>query len=669
MLRFFQLGAVSIALSILLSACGGGGSSGDSTPGETVTESEISGPNSFLLFPNPQVLSNGAYETDTDAYATAYYEAIDPNNDRDTLAKWMAKNGFGTPAGPLGEVHVTFGDIRDLGYGREMHARQNTDGTFAFYVRNYLVTAGSGYGYSSLNLDAAVAQDLRWHIGTNAIEFSPGPDVGDTASFAKFYNFDAQTGARRLTANLDGRGNKAMPGICVGCHGGRADPLTPTNNLGKQLFALVQNAVSQQRGDTQARLQMFDVNAFEFSTQSGYRRTDLEAALKTLNRMILCSYPVSGGASATLDSACVRPTAGANEWQGNAADAILAAYGGYGGSDLVNSTFSTSTYVPSGWPVIGGRDQLYKNVTEPACMTCHRLRGTANQDDISFIDYAKFEGYSDRIKAHVYDRGNMPLAKIVSDNFWSSIMPETLATWLESLGLGYNLHQGSAVVKPGRPIADPGPDRVVKPGSTQLSASKGLYATSYAWSITSNAGGAGNATLTNPSSASPTFTATVAGTYTLQLIARNGSTASTPAPLKIVVDPSLPYNPAGLRFADIKAKLDDSSLIASQRCVNCHTDAKLSNLNQSAIPPIFFNDYDRNGVGGVDATDEAWFYKELRGRINFTDISASPLLRKPSGHHHNGLQRPGFDTSKEPGDPDRENYDLFLNWILNGAPQ
>ncbi|MGV3742747.1 MAG: hypothetical protein ACO1NO_10610, partial [Burkholderiaceae bacterium] len=533
--------------------------------------------------------------------------------------------------------------------------RQNPDGSFAFYVRNFLVTAGSGYGYSSLNLDAAVAQDLRWHIGTNAIEFSPGPDVGDTASFAKFYNFDARTGARRLTANLDGRGNKAMPGICISCHGGRADPLTPANALGKQLFALVQNSVSQQRGDTQARLQMFDVNAFEFSNQAGYRRTDLEGALKTINRMILCSYPVSGGALATQDPACTRPTAGTNEWQGNAADAILAAYGGYGGTDLLNNTFSTTTYVPAGWSVIGGRDQLYKNVAEPACMTCHRLRGTANQDDISFIDYAKFEGYSARIKAHVYDRGNMPLAKIVSDDFWSSMMPETLANWLESLGLGYTVRQNSAVLRPGRPIADPGPDRVVRQGATALSASNSLFADSYAWSFVSNPG---NATLSSTTAAAPVFTASADGVYELRLVVSKAGVQSSPESLTIKVENSLPYAPASLRFAaDIKPVLQNL-------CIACHTDA-----GGGAKPPIFYSDMDRNGDALFNSTDDAWFYKELRGRINFSDVEASPLLRKPSGHHHNGGLLAGFNTGLAVGVAGREDYDKFVNWIMNGAPE
>ena len=59
----------------------------------------------------------------------------------------------------------------------------------------------------------------------------------------------------------------------------------------------------------------------------------------------------------------------------------------------------------------------------------------------------------------------------------------------------------------------------------------------------------------------------------------------------------------------------------------------------------------------------------MRSRINFTDLVASPLLRKPSNNHHNGLLRPGFSADKAPGDSARASYDLFLNWILNGAPR
>ena len=86
-------------------------------------------------------------------------------------------------------------------------------------------------------------------------------------------------------------------------------------------------------------------------------------------------------------------------------------------------------------------------------------------------------------------------------------------------------------------------------------------------------------------------------------------------------------------------------------------------------PPVFYTNEDRNGDGTVgDATDDAWFYEEVRGRINFTDLAASPLLRKPSNNHHGGNLVIGFDASKAPGETARARYDLFLSWILNGAP-
>ena len=69
------------------------------------------------------------------------------------------------------------------------------------------------------------------------------------------------------------------------------------------------------------------------------------------------------------------------------------------------------------------------------------------------------------------------------------------------------------------------------------------------------------------------------------------------------------------------------------------------------------------------ATNNHWFYTELRGRVNFTDWIASPLLRKPSGNHHNGNLRLGFDTSLAPGAAGRADYDKFVSWIVNSAPE
>jgi predicted CXXCH cytochrome family protein len=255
----------------------------------------------------------------------------------------------------------------------------------------------------------------------------------------------------------------------------------------------------------------------------------------------------------------------------------------------------------------------------------------------------------------------MPLAKIVFDAFYASSGPETLATFLEGQGFAARNASG-AVLKPGRPVADPGPDRVVRQGATRLSASGSLFSTAYAWSLVSGPNGASpptGATLVDGATAQPTFNASVDGTYVLSLVTSNGSTQSEPRRLTLVVDSTLTPAPSAIRFADIKQALQ-----TGDACTSCHNPAG------SPLPPVFFSNEDRDGDGTAgNATDDAWFYAEVRGRINSTDIVASPLLRKPSGNHHNGGQRAEFDTNLAPGQPGRRRYDLFLNWILNGAPQ
>ncbi|MEO8384628.1 MAG: hypothetical protein ABI583_05265, partial [Betaproteobacteria bacterium] len=372
--RIFVYVATSSAM-LLLGACGGGGGSNAadvspaSPPQVVITEST---PNKFLTFPNPQVQPDGSAQTTSVEWATAYYVAIDPSNQKDTLAKWKAANGFGGATGT--EVNIVVGDVRDLGYGRNLTFRQNTNGTVAANVENYFVEAAAGYTYTRVNLDAAVVKDARQHKGTNAIEFSPGPNGG--SSFTKYYTFDP-TGARRLTIDMDGRGEKAMPGPCISCHGGRGDALTAPDASGKRLFNLVQNSVSLARGDVEARMHPLEPDVFDYSTSAGFTRADQEAKMKIINKMVLCTYPIVAP-SPFPEDAC-RPPANRNEWQGTTAALVKQAYGGDG---LPNAVFS-DTYIPKSW-LVAGQSTLYKEVVSTSCRTCHSLRGTGNQSDLDF---------------------------------------------------------------------------------------------------------------------------------------------------------------------------------------------------------------------------------------------------------------------------------------------
>lgn len=664
-LRVLRAPVLALAAAMVLAACGGGGggesSGGDVAPTEPRGPATPTGLDRFLLFPNPQLRADGVFEVAAPEYAVAYYEAVDPANAKDTVAKWKAANNIGLTTGGHVEHAVTIGDQRDLGYGRRMTAHRSPNGDMAFIVENYLV--GAYGGYTPLNVEAAVNQVAQWHIGTNAIEFSPGPGGAPDARFAKFYSFDPVTGARLTTINMDGRGAKAMPTPCITCHGGRGDPLTPPDASGKRRFPLVMNSYSQQRGDVQAQLHPFEPATFDYANIAGFRRADLEAKLKEINKMVLCAMPLPTGTVPLFPEDTCRRVATPHEYQGTAAHHLKDMYGGDG---LPNaSSHAVDTYVEDSWKTAGQSD-LYLTVQAPNCRVCHLLRGTAAQSDIAFDTFAHFDGYKDRIKVHMADRGNMPLSKLIYDKFQSTVsMVQTLATYLvadlRGIGFAAGFSDGAAV--PGRAIADPGPGRVVRQGSTTLSAAMSLYATSYQWSLVS--GPPGGATLANPVTASPTFTATQNGTYVLQLVATGSAGASAPALLTIVVDNALPYDPAALRFADIKATLQDVTP-GSGQCTTCHQ----AGGDGAVLPPIWYTDYDRAGTGNaLDATNRHWFYTELRGRINFTDIAASPLLRKPSNHHHNGGLRVGYDDTLVPGTAGRKDYDKVLNWVLNGAPE
>src|SRR6185369_5884432 len=182
------------------------------------------------------------------------------------------------------------------------------------------------------------------------------------------------------------------------------------------------------------------------------------------------------------------------------------------------------------------------------------------------------------------------------DAFWDTPgRAQILANFL--LQQGYDVRgPADQVSEPGGPVAVPGPDRVVRPGTTALSAANSLYSDSYAWTLVSGPSGA---TLTGSTTATPTFTAATEGTYVLQLVTSQGSAQSAPKPLTIVVKSTAPAN---VHLADIKAIMQTPTL-----CVRCHSPD-----GQLPRPPLFYSNYDRNGDSMVDATDDLWLHAEIR---------------------------------------------------------
>jgi mono/diheme cytochrome c family protein len=588
------------------------------------------------------------------AWAAAYYAAIDPGNNRDTLAKWKTVNGFGSGGT---EIHVIFRDTKDLGYGRDMYLRQNANGCVAIYVENYLVDIIKGLPYTTLNLTAAIEQDKLHHFGSNAIEFSDldGDCDGADPMFPKFFTFKADTTdftadeVRLLNVDLDGRGAKAMPGPCIACHGGTARPLLANGTFASSALPDTATAdVAKRVGDTNAKLQPLEVDTFEFSDKAGWTRADLEEKLRQINEIVYSTYPAAAAA----------PT---GEWT---ADFLREVVNGWYGNTLstANTAFDT-TFVPSGWQYDvtdnnppASAEELFLKVVKPYCFACHSKRGSSlgtnanasgNGKDLDFSTYQKFISYADTIEDYVYERGIMPLSLLTYDKFWESTAPEILASHIP--GFSHQNTDGS-ISQPGKPVANPGLDRSAKSPVT-LSAASSLFANTYTWSLITTPAGS-TATIDDVNSIRPTLTGDMDGVYTLQLIVGNGSVNSTAATLNITINDALTHSSA-LTFDTHIKPIIQGVAAPNTLCVTCHAE----NLAPVGPPPESL----QPGVP-LYYTDSAILYSEVLKRINFDKPELSPILLKPSGNHHFGNLQEGFGLTG-----DFSHYNTVLNWILAGA--
>jgi mono/diheme cytochrome c family protein len=290
------------------------------------------------------------------AYAEQYYRAVDPDNERTTLDAWKTKNGFDQGH----DVHVIFRDTKDLGYGRDMYARRNNDGSLAFYVNNFVVAVGEGNpaNYGPLNLLAATDQNFDYHLGSNAIEFSAiDPSDPDSEKILKFFTFSADDNQeiqpRITSADLDGRGIKHMPSICLACHGGNLLPLNQDGSF---------NELSLKS----AKLNQLELDSFEFMDVGEFSEENQQVGIKTINQWVRDSYAEMGQ----------REQSQKGFWDSEFSQDIANAR--YGSDSFSLAQYQTGT-VPSGWQQTEfrpeGVENLYLQVVEPHCISCHSLRG------------------------------------------------------------------------------------------------------------------------------------------------------------------------------------------------------------------------------------------------------------------------------------------------------
>ncbi len=639
-----------------------------------ITESAVG--NNTVMIDLPANISESVY------YARAYYDAIDPDDTRDTLYKWREQNCFtNDPASNYGaDAHVVFRDTRDLGYGRSMYWKFGCDGNkgedaepgaIAVFVENFDVEALPGFPYSTLNLQAVLNNQRQYHFGTNAIAFNTwsAGNTGVSATnplgrqFAKFYTFRPVSAAvdadeiRLDMVDLDGRGDKAMPLPCIYCHGGRGLALQADGSL----YAHPQTAIA---GDTNAKLQILDVDSLEFAGSGEFTRASQETLLKQLNQAMYCTYPPETTPAAICDNllgtSFTPPAPLPGEWDGKFMRELV--QGWYGGDATDDSFpaagFDGSQFVPAGWdpddPANAANppdiDVLFLEVIKPSCLVCHARRGNTINSDIDFSSYDKFISHADRLEDYLYSRGIMPLSQIGFDAFWNSSQPETLARFLPDFS---HVDSDGNIIPPGQPVAVLGPDRVVNTPVT-LNGLASQFAESYDWSIVSTPPGA-TASLTPTDSARVSFDTDTAGVYEIRLTVSQGENSATDTML-VTVDQSLKA-PASLGFADDIVPIIGSNadgVVGSQGCDTCHYDTDAATAGIQGGSP---------GIPAVWDTSAGTIpYNTVLARVNLTAPHDSPFLRKPLGKHHGGGVL--YDLTLP---DDLKDYNTVLTWITEGA--
>jgi hypothetical protein len=650
----------------------------------------------------PLTMEFSESEIDEDKFSNAYYDAIDPSGARSTAQKYLALHGLDNP-----DVHVIFRDTKDLGYGRDMYMVSYPNPSACggqmtvFFVRNFSVKIVDGFAYGPVNLEAAIAEDLQHHVGTNAIEFGLGrADVGDTCGsepMAKFYTFEPDYSSpnaphnRRVRVDLDARGTKAMPQPCISCHGGK---LRPLDRFGRFVAMHANDSYApgtyppnpgdiSDIGNTKARMQAFEVDSFEFSEEVGHRRQDVEEGLRKLNHAIYCTYPgsdtpaticqgIGDGLPASLD---------VGEWSGDFGREML--LGWYGQTLETPGSKYDGQFVPPGWtPSPGtvpvGADALFTKVIGPNCFVCHGKRGTekgSNRDvggdgkDLDFRTWDKFISHADEIERLVFDEGKMPLGLLNYQNFWGDPEKgELLASFIapyvtDPTGFAARRLDGNGdIILPGRILARAGPDRVTPPNALiTLNAQASLFAENYSWSEIASPASA-SVTLSNPSGMKTDFSADLPGIYTVRLTASSQEGGSKTDTIDINVDVGLLIAPRNLAFySNISNRL---ATCAGE----CHGDGAELGVPVWWVPDNGQPAGASTGIPTATTDPPALgFYEQVMTRVNFEDIEDSLILKKSSGRHHFGDERIGFDTALAVGANGRADYDMFVNWISEGA--
>ena len=456
----------------------------------------------------------------------AYYAAIDPTGYSSTLAKWLTHAGFtdasGNPSGDTAITKAIYTNNYDLGFGREMYLRKAADGSVYSYVVNYPSLENAIQGSNAF---AVVAMEYSG--------YDSGTPAGCAADkFVKFFAFvpdQINGGFKRMpTMNFDGRGEKAVPGVCTACHGGTLQPIE---------FSGLDSTTHCGKADIDSTFMPWDMNSLLYSDNdpslntanlpSGkaplYTRSAQQAQFRKLNEGALATYLDDP----TRHDASIRLIHG---WYGerDADDGTAATYADIGSLPAVDFDGS---YVQSGWRSTLAEQSLYHDVFASNCRGCHTQLNPGTGATAAaklFTTYADFMSEigsgDEKLRDYVFESGIMPFARLTMDRFWVAFdggesAAQMLRTHLQDNGF-------DVTTTPGDPIArfSVAPTSAKHLGTAiTFDASSSLFVDSYLWSVSPSSG----LDLSNSEGQSIGASASATGTYTVQLTASSAQGSST----------------------------------------------------------------------------------------------------------------------------------------------
>ncbi|MBP9903651.1 MAG: hypothetical protein KBH45_19515, partial [Verrucomicrobia bacterium] len=378
----------------------------DSTPPVvTVMTAVLSGTNVGIFLPPPAPV--GPRHEDAraeDVFLTAkgidsrlsawkYYKAIaaitdyDAVNDRPiggiTFDDWKRHTGM-DPYARNGkhDVAATYINRVDLNLTRVHHSISYGSNAVAAYVCNFLGPAAD----TQFEVDKAInnAVNGRNLVACVAMDHTVTPGVNGGRPFTRFLIF-GPNGRLLPSINLDGEGEKFVPGSCVACHGGDhyagSFPTTGTPSP-----------------DIGAHFLPYDTGNFSFSTNVGLSEAEQESAIHQLNINVLDAGPTP------------------------AVSELIA--GWYqGGTGILDKNYVPPSYTGKSTNAIA----FYKEFYAPSCRTCHvAMSEPGNFDHYDNLiqktePYHNYPGY-DRIRFFIPQNPG-------EETFNSALMPNSLRTF------------------------------------------------------------------------------------------------------------------------------------------------------------------------------------------------------------------------------------------------